>query len=393
MQESGYLNRFFVPPEGHFFLLGPRGTGKSTFLRQRYPEALWIDLLRPDIFTQYSARPEYLEQMVRANPNVADVIIDEIQLIPELLNAVHRLIELRLGPRYILTGSSARKLKRSGVNLLAGRAVMCTLHPFMLSELDESPHLDEVLKTGLLPIVTASPDPIGTLRTYVSLYIQQEVFQRALIRKTGDFSRFLEIMSFSHGELLNVSNVARAASVPRNTVNSYLQILEDILLAFQLDVFKRRAGRKLISHPKFYFFDSGVFSTIRPSGYLDKPEEIGGAALEGFVIQHFRAWIAYRNSESKLYYWRSRGGVEVDIVIYGPDEFYGIEIKNSVRIRPQDLRGLKEFKIDYPESRCILLYRGEDKHERDGIRMIPVESFLRNLKPDMQLHSLIDMAL
>jgi predicted AAA+ superfamily ATPase len=388
---TSYQPRFFTPPKGHFFLLGPRGTGKSTFLRHHFPEAIWVDLLKPELFTRYSARPDRLEELVKANIRISDIIVDEIQLVPELLNVIHRLIEMRLGPRFILTGSSARKLKSTGTNLLAGRALLCTMHPFMIAELEHPPSLDEILATGLLPIVRSADDPQSTLRAYVGLYMQQEVFQESLVRNSGNFSRFLEVMSFSHGSILNVSNVARTSEVPRNTVNSYIQILEDILLAFQLNVFKKRASRKLTAHAKFYFFDSGVYTMIRPGGQLDRPEEIAGSALEGLVIQHLRSWIAYRGEGDEIFYWRSRGGVEVDIVLYGKQVFVAVEVKNSARVRPQDLRGLREFKNDYPECTCVLLYRGEERLVQNDILAIPVERFLKRLHPHKSFSDVLEV--
>ncbi|MCB9036800.1 MAG: DUF4143 domain-containing protein [Lewinellaceae bacterium] len=210
---------------------------------------------------------------------------------------------------------------------------------------------------------------------------QQEVFQESLARNIGDFSRFLEAISLSHGAVLNISNVARDCGVKRKTVDNYIQILEDILLAFRLPVFTKRASRALSSHPKFYFFDSGVFQTLRPKGPLDKPEEIGGAALEGLVAQHLRAWMAYSSQSFTLYFWRSQRGTEVDFILYGEAGIYALEVKNSKKIRQADLRGLIEFGKDYPISKRVFLYRGDERLMKNGILCLPCSEFLGPLSP------------
>lgn len=285
----------------------------------------------------------------------------------------------------MLTGSSARKLKRSGVDLLAGRVLLRTFHPFLLSELPIPPAFDEILQLGLLPIVIAAENPHDVLKSYVSLYVREEVQLEGLIRNLGNFSRFLEAASFSHAALLNISNVVRECGVERKVVESYLQVLEDILLAFRLPVFARKAQRALVSHPKFYFFDTGVFQSLRPKGPLDRPEEIAGAALEGLVAQHLRAWNAYKNDPYEIFFWRSRGGLEVDFILYGKIGIYAIEVKNTNRIRPEDLRSLIEFRKDYPQSQTLLLYRGREKRLIDQVLCVPCEMFLKALSPRVDL--------
>ncbi|MCO6480236.1 MAG: ATP-binding protein [Phaeodactylibacter sp.] len=385
-----YIPRFLDLPKQNCFLFGPRGTGKTTFLHNHLPDALWLDLLKPENYRQYKAHPERLEELTLGNPQKKDVVIAEIQRVPELLPLVHSIIEKKRGHRFILTGSSARKLKSTGIDLLGGRAIRKTMHPFMLSELPAPLTLTEALQFGLLPIVYQSADKKATLNAYASLYIQQEVFQESLTRNIGDFSRFLEAISLSHAAVLNVSNVARDCSVERKTVDNYIQILEDILLAFRLPVFTKRASRAMSSHPKFYFFDAGVFQALRPRGPLDKPEEIGGAALEGLLAQHLRAWIAYSPDPFTLYFWRSQRGVEVDFILYGEEGLYAIEVKNSNSIRPKDLRGLNEFGKDYPISRRILLYRGSERLMKNGILCLPCEEFLAGLSPSKRMGVFFD---
>ena len=206
-----------------------------------------------------------------------------------------------------------------------------------------------------------------------------------LVRRLDDFSRFLEIASFSHAQLLNVAEIARECVASRNTVESYLTILEDLLIATRIPVFRRRAKRALVAHSKFYFFDCGVFRSLRPKGLLDAREEIEGPALEGLVLQHLRAWISYGDADYRIYFWRTRGGSEVDFVLYGSSGFHAVEVKNSRSLRPSDLRGIKTFHRDYPEASPLFLYRGDETLERDGVRCLPVDRFLRGLTPGAEL--------
>ena len=379
------LGRFFQDPLSHYFLFGPRGTGKSTWLHARYPDALWIDLLAPEAQRQYSARPERLREVVAGNTDREVVVVDEVQKVPALLDVVHELIERRLGPRFILTGSSARKLRRAGVNLLAGRALVRSLHPFMAAELGDRFRLDSALTQGLVPLVWDAARPADALKAYVGLYLREEVQQEGLVRQVGDFSRFLEVVSFSQAAVLNVSEVARECQVSRKTVESYLGILEDLLLSFRVPIFTKRAQRQLSSHPKFFWFDTGVYAATRPAGPLDRPEEIAGAALEGLVAQHLRAWIDYSGGDAELSFWRTKSGNEVDFIVYGRDSFCALEVKHTANVRPADLRGLRAFKEDYPEAALRLLYRGREVLDLDGIRCVPCEDFLRALVPGSPL--------
>jgi predicted AAA+ superfamily ATPase len=373
--------RFFEPPKQSFFLFGPRGTGKSTFVKQRFPDALYVDFLDPEAFRTFSANPNYLRERLSAEPDISTVVIDEIQRVPVLLDLVHGLIEERRRLRFVLTGSSSRKLRRTGVDLLAGRALLCHLHPFMASELGIHFSLEDALTGGLLPIVWGSDNPGRVLGTYAALYLREEVQMEGLVRNVGNFSRFLEAASFSHGAQLNISNVARECQVERKVVEGYVGILEDLLLGYRLPVFSKRAKRAVAAHPKFYLFDAGVYRSLRPKGPLDRPQEVEGAALEGLVCQHLRAWIDYSNTDSTLYYWRTRSGVEVDFVIYGSQGLRAIEVKNTVRIHPQDLRGLKTFREDYPEAKAYLIYRGRDRLVKEGILCLPCDRFLSSLRP------------
>ena len=376
-----FVGRFFDPPAQSFFLFGPRGTGKSAWTQRQYPGAVRVDLLHPATLQRFRARPERLFEVVRAEPAGRVIVIDEVQRVPELLSATHALIEEGQDRRFVLTGSSARKLRRSGVDLMAGRAVVRTMHPFMAAELGDGFDLPAALQRGMLPLVLGAADPLDTLQGYLAVYVREEVQMEGLVRNLDGFSRFLETVCFSHGQLLNVSNIARDSSVSRKAVEGYLSVIEDLLLSFRLPVFRKRAARATVAHDKFYLFDSGVFRGLRPAGPLDRPEEIAGAALEGLVAQHLRAWLAYRNAGERLYYWRTRAGSEVDFVIYGPDQFTAIEVQHSATVRRSDLRALRSFHDDYPEAQRLLLYLGDEQLHVDGVHCMPCERFLRALHP------------
>ncbi len=375
------ISRFIPKINESFFLFGPRGTGKSTWLQQHYAKSLYIDFLSPATYREFLSKPERLADLVAGNPDKRIVVIDEVQKVPQILSVVHQLIERDKELQFILTGSSARKLKRAGTDLLAGRALLKTAHPFMAAELGDAFSLDEALQYGMLPLVLDSDNPGAVLSSYAALYLREEVQMEGLVRNTGDFSRFLESISFSHGSILNTTDVAREAEVSRKTVEGYIGILEDLLLCFQVPVFTRRANRRMTAHPKFYYFDAGVFASLRPAGPLDRPSEIGGAALEGLVGQHLRAWLAYSGDRDRLYFWRTVSGTEVDFVLYGESGIRAIEIKNTARINPKDLRGLKAFKKDYPAAETLLLYRGTEKIMIRDILCMPCERFLKSLAP------------
>ena len=341
-------------------------------------ETLYIDFLDPDTFRTYSAFPETLIKVLDIQ-DIELVIIDEVQKVPQILEVVHKVMEEK-GIRFILTGSGARKLKRAGADLLGGRALYCKMHPFTAGELGEAFSLEKALHTGLIPVVEQSMEPAKTLASYIDIYLREEIQAEGFVRNLGAFTRFLEIISFSHGSVLNISNVARECQVGRSIVAGYIDILQDLLLAYRLEVFAKRAKRKTASHPKFFLFDSGLYRRLRQRGPLDIESEISGPALEGLVGQHLRAYIDFALTDTKLYYWRSLAGNEVDFVMYGGDIFTAVEVKNARILNPVDYNGLRSFGDDYPESKLILLYRGSILMKHKNIVVIPVEMFLR--EPD-----------
>ena len=378
--------RFLTPPDHQsFFLFGPRGTGKTTWLKDHYPRAYWIDFLDPETFRFFAAGPERLISILDEKTDHKTVVIDEVQKVPEILDVVHSLIEKKRGIQFIMTGSSARKLKRQGVNLLGGRALLKHMPPFFAGELSSSFDLGKNLKLGMLPIVLDSPHPEEVLKAYAGIYLKEEIQSEGIVRNVGDFARFLEAMSFSHASLINASNISRECQVARKTVDSYLLILQDLLLSFHLDCFRRKAKRALSSHSKFYFFDSGIYGSLRPNNFYDKKEEKEGAALEGLVAQHLKSWVESQKENYQLHFWRTSSGVEVDFILSGPDCFLAIEVKNGTTIHPEDLRGLETFREDYKGTMPILLYRGKHRFKEKNVLCIPVEEFLLKIHPSKPL--------
>jgi predicted AAA+ superfamily ATPase len=377
---NSMISRLFVPAKQSYFLFGPRGTGKSTWLQAHYPDGHFIDLLNPSELRLYQARPERLEEVVRGSL-ARTFILDEIQKSPALLSVVHRLIEQKQGWQFVLTGSSARKLKREGVDLLAGRAVVRHMHPFMAAERPDVFTVEKALQVGLVPLVVESEDVLDTLSAYVGVYLNEEVKAEGLVRNIGDFARFLEVVSFSHGSIINVSNIARECALSRKLIEGYLSVLTDLLLSYHLPVFTKRAKRELVSHEKFYYFDAGVYRNLRMTGFLDTISEINGPGLEGLVLQHLRAWNDYQGAPNRLFYWRTKHGLEVDFVVYGPAGLYAIEVKHASTVHEKDLSGLRAFCVDYPEATPVLLYYGHERLQKKNIRCLPVEDFLRTLTP------------
>lgn len=362
-----------------FFLFGPRGTGKTTWLREHFKSegTVTIDLLNGDLYTELLARPHRLETLVGAG-NSSWVVLDEIQRIPALLHEVHRLIEDR-GLRFAMTGSSARSLRKKGVNLLAGRALTFHMHPLSATETGQDFDLERAVRFGQLPAIAASKAPHEYLKSYVQTYLREEVQQEGLTRNLSNFSRFLETASFSQGSPLNISDVARESALDRKLIDGYFSILEDLMIGTRLPVFTKRAQRRLVAHPKFYFFDAGVYRAIRPRGPLDNPEESEGIALETLVLQELRALNDALGLEYEIFYWRTSDGTEVDFVLYGPRGLLAFEVKRSSRYARSDLTGLRALKNDYPPARCYLLYGGEMPRQEPGVEVLPLRQSLPRL--------------
>lgn len=368
-----------------FFLFGPRGVGKTSWVRENAPNSLYIDLLEGDTYLELSSRPQQLEKLIP--DNFQDwIIIDEVQRIPDLLNEVHRLIENR-HYKFILTGSSARSLKRKGVNLLAGRALSFHMFPLTALELGKDFSLLKSLEFGHLPYVFSkekAEDIQDYLEAYVQTYLREEVMQEGLTRNIGAFSRFLQTASFSQGSILNMSEISRESAINRKVVEDYFQIIEDLLLSQRIPAFTKRAKRKTVSHPKFYFFDVGIYRTLRPKGPYDSIEQGEGALLESLVYQELRAINHYLNLKYDLFFWRTVDQVEVDFVLYGPKGILAIEVKRSEKVSSQDLKGLLAFQEEYPEAKLFLFYGGTKKQFEGKIEILPITHALLSLDKLLQ---------
>ena len=372
-----YSRLLKIPRNKSFFLFGPRGTGKTTWVKAAFPKAVYLDLLEAELFNDLLANPQRLENFIPKNFDDW-IIIDEIQKVPELLNEIQRLIE-KYKYRFVLTGSSARKLRKGGQNLLAGRALTYFMHPLTAIESGDDFDLDFSLKYGQLPSIYQEEDPKKYLESYVKTYLQQEIQQEGLTRNLGAFSRFLETASFSQGSILNISEIAREAAIERKVVENYFSILEDLLIGYKLPVFSKKAKRRMISHSKFYFFDVGVYRTVRPMGPLDMPEMVEGAACESLFLQELKAVNDYLDFGYKLYYYRTATGIEVDFIIYGEKGIKAFEIKRTAKISRSALKGLKIFIGDYPSAKGYLIYAGKRRMREGEIEIIPIKEALKKL--------------
>jgi predicted AAA+ superfamily ATPase len=381
------ISRLLKKPLAHkksFFLLGPRGTGKTYWAKTHLSQAIYLDLLNTEIYLTLLANPHRLSEFIPKDYHDW-VVIDEVQRIPALLNEVHRLIE-QDKLLFALTGSSARSLRKKGVNLLAGRALVYYMHPLILQEINQPIEMTDVLRHGLLPAILSEPDPEAYLKAYVNTYLREEVLQEGLTRNLSAFSRFLELASFSQGQILNMSAIAREAHLNQKNISYYFDILDDLLLGYRLPIFTKRAKRKTIQHPKFYFFDVGIYQALRPKGLIDSQAEIEGAALETLFLQSVRAINDYHGLDYQLSYWRTQTGFEVDFILYGPHAFYAVEIKRAGTISVYDLKGLKAFQKDFPEATLLLVYTGAQELFLEGVRILPLMKALQILPELLQGH-------
>ncbi|MBN2498798.1 MAG: ATP-binding protein [Deltaproteobacteria bacterium] len=364
--------------EETFFLWGPRQTGKTTLLRARYPDSLWIDLLKAEEYRRYIEHPEWLRQEIDKLGVSPHVVIDEVQKVPHLLDEVHWLIENR-GMRFALCGSSARKVRRGHANLLGGRAIRRELFGLTSAELGEDFELDRLLNHGALPRHYLSDRPHRLLDAYVSGYLKEEVAAEGLVRRLPTFSAFLEVAALSDTELVNFSSIARECGVSNQTIRAYFQILEDTLLATWLPAYQKRPKRRVIRSPKFYFNDLGVVNFLARRGELRQGSELYGKAFESWCLHELRAYNAYTEAYAELSYWRLASGIEVDFIINHMQ--VAIEAKSARKIQSDHLKGLRHLREDHPElGRCVLLCL-EDKARKtpDGIEILPAADFARRL--------------
>jgi len=368
--------------EDSLFLWGSRQTGKSTLLRTLFPKAKLYDLLKTDVSMTFQLRPATLREECEMLDEGELVIIDEVQKVPALLDEVHWLIENR-GLRFILSGSSARKLRRSGANLLGGRALRRTLFPLVSAEIPDF-DLDRALNNGLLPRHYLVEDPSKRLQAYIGDYLQQEIMQEAIVRQLDAFTRFLQVAAMSNTEIVNYTNIAQDCGISAKTVKEYFTILEDTLLGFFLPAYTRVVKRRLIQSPKFYYFDVAIPSHLLHRGRLQPGTDLYGHALEHLVIQELRAFLSYIFGENKIMnYWRTLDNkYEVDALIcdaYTNSVEVAIEVKSSDNISSRDTKGLIAFKEEHPAAKLILLSLEQRPRMLNGVEVWPVTQFLSRL--------------
>lgn len=361
--------------DSSIFLFGARQTGKSTILRQQFPNAIYIDLLDSSIKERYRRNPTLLYEMLNGKPEGTLVIIDEIPEVPALLDEVHRLI-VESGLVFILCGSSARKLKRKGHNTLGGRAFPVYLYPFVSAEIPEF-DIDRAVTFGMLPPHYLAKNPSRLLAGYINIYLKEEIKEEALVRNLDAFQRFLEVAALTDGEIVNNANIAQDCGVRATTVNAYFDILEDTLMGYRIPAFRKVMKRRLMQAPKFYYFDIGVANHLLHRKELLRGSADYGHAFEHLVIQEIYAWLQYTHSEEELSYWHTYTGIEVDAVI--GDARVAIEIKSAEEIQRRHLKGLKAFADEYPESRRILVSLDKLSRTIDGIECLYVLDFFKTL--------------
>ena len=369
-----------APGEESFFLWGPRQTGKTTLLRARYPNERWIDLLKSEQFRRYAANPEYLRQELAAQASVAgtQVVIDEIQKVPALLDEAHWLIENR-GVKFALCGSSARKLRRGAANLLGGRALRYQLQGLSAHELADKFDFDRLLERGYLPRIFESHQAPRLLDAYIADYLKEEIAAEGLVRNLPAFAGFLDAAALCDGELINFSNVATDCGVSSHTAKSYFEILEDTLLGRWLPAYRRRPKRRVTAAPKFYFSDVGVVNRLARRGSLARGSVAYGRAFENWVFHELSTWVDYRSPSSELSHWSLSGGAEVDFVL--DDMRLAVEAKSSARIVPRHLRGLRSLVQDHARvrRRIVVCLEPLPRYTEDGIDILPAAEFVRRL--------------
>ena len=357
------------------FLFGARQTGKTTLLKKQFPNAIYFDLLQTDVLNRFRQRPALLrESLEQANEGTL-VIIDEIQQIPELLNEIHWLIT-NMQIRFILCGSSARKLKRQGVNTLGGRAVPQYLFPFVSCEIPDF-NIDRAVNNGMIPRHYMKENPTSLLKAYVGVYLREEIQAESLVRNLTGFSRFLEIAAMTDGEMVNYLNIASDCGVSANTVKEYFQILEDTLVGYMIPAFTKKAKRKVVQSPRFYLFDVGVTNYLLGRTNLRRGTTDYGHAFEHIVIQELVAYLNYTDNPNKLSYWRTYTQVEVDVIL--GDAKVAIEIKSAEEVLPKHLKGLKSFADEHPDCRRIIVSLDRFNRVVDGIEHIYVYDFFKKL--------------
>jgi len=360
-----------------FFLWGPRQSGKTTLLRHLYPEAFWIDLLKSDVFRKYMESPHLLREELDFYSSPPFVVVDEIQKVPALLDEVHHLHESR-EIRFALCGSSARKVRRGHANLLGGRAIRYELQGLVSSELGSDWDLMRMINHGYFPRFYLSDHPGKLINSYVSDYLKEEIAAEGLVRNLPAFSEFLSIAALSDTETVNYSTIARECGVSSQTVKGYYQILEDTLLGRWLPAYTRRAKRRVVQAPKFYFSDVGVVKFLARRGRLEPGSELFGKAFENWCFHELTSYNLYAERFARLSYWKLSGGREVDFIVNNMQA--GFEAKASRKITADHLRGLRAARTDFPLKRAVIIcLEQKPRKTEDNIEIIPADLFCKML--------------
>ncbi len=370
--------RIFSPPRDSFFLFGPRGTGKSTWIKDHFKAARRFDLLDESLFQSLVANPSLLAGELRSAENGTPIVLDEVQRVPALLNIVHQFIEDRK-LRFVLCGSSARKLKQVGTNLLAGRAIRCEMFPLVPEELGDDFDLMRTLQYGTLPLVLASADRRATLESYVQTYLKTEIQAEAVVKNLPAFFRFFPIAALMNGQLLSITTIAREAEVARTTVNGYVEILEDTLLAFRLEAFEPQLRLRERKHPKLYWIDNGIVRAIRKRWHPPGQEELGHL-FEAWIASTLRAYQSYTRLFDEFWYWAPAEAkeTEVDFILRKDDRYVAIEAKATSKIHDRLFSGLRAIGALKGLTRRVMVYLGERPLKtEDGIDVLPVRKFLQ----------------
>ncbi|MBL6988231.1 MAG: ATP-binding protein [Bacteriovoracaceae bacterium] len=369
------------------FLFGPRQTGKSTWVRQTYPNALYINLLSKKVFDDYLLRTDALQsdiKLFQRNNSSNLVIIDEIQKIPELLDEVHNQIEQNKNLRFILTGSSARKLKRAGVNLLGGRASWCSMFPLVYPELKEYfctiTDLEKRLTIGGIPSFYLSVDPFSDFDDYIQLYLSEEIKAEGFVRNYQAFHRFLFVTALCNSKQLNFTQIGSDTQIPPRTVADYFQVLEDTLIGHILPAFTQTSKRKAMTSAKFYLFDTGLVNALLERSAVRAGTTEFGELFEQFVILEVKAYLSYLRKKAQMFYWRSTSKLEVDLIIQSKSHIYAIEIKGKATVSTKDCRGLHAFCEDFPNAKkYVVTTQSRRIVTKDNVEIISIFDFLDDL--------------
>ena len=374
------FTRKLPPPDGSFFLLGARGTGKTTWIRQHFPRAETYDLLLASESLRLNRDPGLLRAECSALPDGAWIVIDEVQRAPAVLDEVQHLMTSKR-QRFVLSGSSARKLKRSGANLLGGRAELCHMFPLVSAEAGLERSLDDILAEGMLPLAVTGKRTAAFLRSYCEVYLREEVQAEALVRQIGPFHRFLEVAARVNAQAVNMAGIARDAGIARQTTNDFFQILVDTLLANWLPAWKLKRAVKQVSHPKFFLFDTGVARQLGGTAHLGLHPEERGALLETFLLHEMRAYLHYSGLEYPIAYWQIHGGPEVDFVVETREGLVAIEVKSGTRWDSRYVAGIRSLREKVRGRRVTAfgVYDGPRALVMDDVRVLPWKSFLGDL--------------